>query len=115
MKVTGSKARILHRGKTVQLFATVFKVKALELSKLKCLLCLSQGLETSPMGSRVLTVNKALTGSQVHMDSRLKGDLASLGDHLELRQEVMEGVLKVKSACFKYTFFVQSCALQVCI
>lgn len=48
------------------------------------------------MDSRVLMVNKALMGSQVHMGSSLKEHQASLGEHMELRQEDLEGVMKVK-------------------
>lgn len=52
-------------------------------------------METSPMDNRVLMVNKALMGSSLKE--------ASLEDHLEVRQQLMEDVMKVKAACVVYS------------
>ncbi|XP_060761802.1 TATA-binding protein-associated factor 2N isoform X2 [Neoarius graeffei] len=52
-------------------------------------LILLQGMVISLMGS------KAFMGSKVHTGSSLKEDMASLGRHMEVHQEVMQGVMKV--------------------
>lgn len=67
------------------------------LTPIQCILYCCEGMETSLTGSKALTVNKALTGSKVHTDSSLKED--NPGDLMEVHQEVMDGVMRVRSAC----------------
>lgn len=46
--------------------------------------------------------SRVLMDSKVHMGSSLKQDLASLGAHTAVRQEVMEGEMRVKPTCIVY-------------